>query len=199
LPSVSWWLEWEQHSRGRGTRRDELRRHRLVTHVARLGRLNRESKVLSVAPGSGYYDLIVQSLVRKLVCVDLDSQALKICKTRKLSNLVRADALCLPFRQGIFDCAYALSLSIIGSKIANNQSRIRSISELKRVTKVGGTVVIGHPMAVWIRLNYLLQHIQCDRRFFVSPSQVKNAYRLNKLRVIGLVAISPIRRFRTSY
>jgi SAM-dependent methyltransferase len=200
LSQVEQLLKWELESRGRGTPRDELKRDRIVAHLRRLGNLNAESTVLSIACGTGYYDLITRAYVDELVCLDLSPDMLEICRRRQIGNLIRADSNFLPFRSETFDCVYALSLSTIGGQGADDNARISSISEMKRVAKSAAKIVVGHPTTLGKQIHGIITHGNPNFDMFrVSPKQVKNAYRESNLNisecfVLPLVPYAILRR-----
>lgn len=175
-------LKWESKSRGRGTPKDELKRERLVCHLITLGDVKAESKILSVGCGTGYYELIVKRNTSHLYCLDTSREMLQICKGRKFENLIEASSFYLPFKPGIFDCVYALSLSPIGSGQADMYSRGSTVKEMKRVTKKGGKIIVGHPTTLWKQIDGLLRYRNPNfDTFRVSPSEIRESYKQNDI------------------
>jgi SAM-dependent methyltransferase len=73
-----------------------------------------------------------------LVGTDVSSGFTKICRERE-GEVFTADSLSLPVRTGAFD--HAISIAVI-HHFSNDAMRIRAISELLRIVKPGGTVLI---------------------------------------------------------
>lgn len=175
-------LKWESKSRGTGTPKDELKRERLVCHLITLGDVKAESKILSVGCGTGYYELIVKRNTSHLYCLDTSREMLQICKGRKFENLIEASSFYLPFKPGIFDCVYALSLSPIGSVQADMYSRGSTVKEMKRVTKKGGKIIVGHPTTLWKQIDGLLRYRNPNfDTLRVSPSEIRESYKQNDI------------------
>ncbi len=94
---------------------------------------------LEVGIGTGHFGCM---LARRfdLVGFDLSAGMLRIARERcgdDLLGLVRGDALRLPFKDGIFDLVYAITvLEFLGDPR-------KAIGEMFRVTKKGGGVLLG--------------------------------------------------------
>lgn len=186
-------LKWEFESRGKGTQKDELKRERLVRHLITLGNIEARSRVLSIGCGTAYYELVVKRYTNHLLCLDVSSKMLHICKRRGFKNLIRGSALCLPLKSGIFDCVYALSLSSIGSTSASEYSRGKTVQEMKRVAKKGGKIITAHPTTLWKQINCLIRYGNPNfYRFRVSPEEVDVSYKQNNLTVLKLLILPPI-------
>jgi len=186
-------LKWESESRGKGTKKGEFRRDRLVRHLITLGNIEAGSRVLSIGCGTGYYELTVKRYTNHLLCLDISREMLHICKSRGFKNLIRGSSLCLPLKSDIFDCAYALSLSPIGSTLASEYSRGKTVQEMKCVAKKGGKIITAHPTTLWKQINGLLRHGNPKfDRFRISPDEVKGSYKQNNLTVLKLLILPPI-------
>lgn len=186
-------LRWESQSRGKGTERDEFKRQRLVWHLVTLGGVRPSSKVLSVGCGTGYYEFGVKRYTNSLFCLDYSREMLSICKMRGFKNLIRGSALCLPLRSDAFECVYALSLNLIGSVLATDYTRMKSVQEMKRVVKKGCRIVTGHPTTFWKQLRGLLEHGNPNiEKFRVSPDEVARSYKENGLQALKLMILPPL-------
>lgn len=186
-------LKWELESRGKGTRKDELKRWRLVWHLITLGDVNTDSRVLSVGCGTGYYEMVVKRYTNHLFCLDISREMLRICRMRGFRDLIRGSSLCLPLKSDAFDCVFALSITSVGSATATELSRARTVQQMKRVARKGGKIVIGHPTAFWKQIQSLLQHGNPNiERFRVSPEEAKVAYKRNNLTDLKLLILPPI-------
>jgi SAM-dependent methyltransferase len=185
-------LKWEAESR-KATPKDKLERRRLVHHLASMGNMRTHSKVLSVGCGTGYYELILKRRIERLYCLDISKEMLLICKNRNLKNLIQAGSHYLPFKPDIFDSTYALSLSPVGSKGSNAYSRGTTLKEMKRITKRGGRIIIGHPTTLWKQFHGLLRHKSSNYDpFSVSPKKVRASYLQNDIAIQRSMVLPPI-------
>lgn len=186
-------LRWESQSRGKGTPEDELKRERLVWHLATAGCIKPDSNVLSVGCGTGYYELNVKKYTNNLFCLDISKEMLTLCRARGLRNLVCGNALHLPLRHDVFDCVYALSITSVGSDTATELTRFKTVQEMKRVAKKGGRIVTGHPTTIWKQVRSLLEHGHPNVELFrVSPNEVAAAYKRSNLKILTSIILPPL-------
>jgi ubiquinone/menaquinone biosynthesis C-methylase UbiE len=103
-------------------------------------------RILEVGPGTGYYSLRVAEWLRPggtLYVLDVQQRMLDHLKRRaeerSVENIVptRADARALPYTDDTFDAAY---LTLVLGEIPDQDA---GLSELKRVLKPGGRLVVG--------------------------------------------------------
>ena len=103
-------------------------------------------RILEVGPGTGYYSLDVARYLTpggQLDAVDLQQPTLdeltRRAALRGITNIVPThdDARLLPFPESTFDAAYMVAT------LGEIPSRDLALSELRRVVKPGGRVVIG--------------------------------------------------------
>ncbi len=110
-------------------RRWQRRRHQMIVGWARGA-----ERVLDAGCGSG---VIVQSL-NNAVAMDSNLSKLRFLRRYAIPS-VRGSALELPFRDGAFDC-------VISSRVLEHLPREENpFTEMRRVLKAGGTLVIGTP------------------------------------------------------
>lgn len=113
--------------------------------------------VLDLASGTGDFSLLVRERdpAARPVAVDLTHSMLVYGKIRGLPEAVCGDAMLLPFSDGMFDAAF------VGFGLRNFPDLQTALSELRRVLKPGGTLVIydfflPEPrLWRWIYLGYL--------------------------------------------
>jgi ubiquinone/menaquinone biosynthesis C-methylase UbiE len=96
--------------------------------------------VLDVGCGTGLFLSQVAAQVSMIVGVDISRKLLLKAedKAKKLSNVfvLQADADHLPFREGLFDAVFAFTV------LQNMPKPSETLGELKRVAKLGGSVVV---------------------------------------------------------
>jgi len=176
-------LKWEFESRGRGTPKGEFQRERFVQHLAFLGNIRKKSKVLSVGCGTGFYELLLGEYNDHLHCLDASTYMLNICSRRHLRRLIRATSSHLPFRSNFFDCVYALSLTPLCTH-ENKHSKTKTIAEMRRVSKGGGRIIVGHPTEFWKKLHGLFKHTNPDYDVFrASLKEIEELYKENKIKL----------------
>ena len=96
--------------------------------------------VLDVGCGTGLFFSQVAAQVSMVVGVDISRKLLLKAEdeAKKLSNVLvlQADADHLPFREGFFDAVFAFTV------LQNMPKPSETLGELKRVAKLGGSVVV---------------------------------------------------------
>ena len=96
--------------------------------------------VLDVGCGTGLFFSQVAAQVSMIVGVDISRKLLLKAedKAKQLSNVfvLQADADHLPFREGFFDAVFAFTV------LQNMPKPSETLGELKRVAKLGGSVVV---------------------------------------------------------
>lgn len=103
-------------------------------------RIQKESLVLDVGCGTGVLFSYVADKAKAIVGLDISRAILLQAKERgkKFSNvhLILADADNMPFKEAIFSHLFAVTL------IQNTPNPLKTLSEIKRVTKENGFIVI---------------------------------------------------------
>jgi len=125
-------------------------RYDFVTHVFSYGMdqrwklfavqkasLSNRAMVLDLACGTGdFSQIILQSLPgAKVVAVDLTQPMLEAARSRCRTQMVCADAVALPFSDGLFDCVF------VGYGLRNFSNLNTALLEIHRVTRPGGMLV----------------------------------------------------------
>jgi len=118
--------------------------------------LKSNSKVLEVACGTGRDSELIAKRLNKegqFNLIDISSNMLNVCKKKLETTEVEkffclSNAEHLPFPDKYFDAVYSFTaMQYFDIK--------KSLSEMARVTKVGGKIVIGdHSMPPWLRDTY---------------------------------------------
>lgn len=94
-------------------------------------------RVLDAGCGTGQFTAALERRAARLAGVDLDPAMLTVAGRRVRAPLLAADAGELPFRDGAFDVAVAVTVCEFTASPA------AVVAELARVTRPGGRVVIG--------------------------------------------------------
>ncbi|KAL3075481.1 hypothetical protein niasHS_011988 [Heterodera schachtii] len=105
--------------------------------VAFLASLPRGASLLDVGCGNGKY-LLHSDALTKFGC-DISSNLLRITTRKGCANVFCADALQLPVRDGAFDAA--ISVAVV-HHFSTRRRRVRALSELLRVVRSGGRVLV---------------------------------------------------------
>lgn len=104
-----------------------------------------KGQTLDASCGTGRYAAFLHSLGYSVTGVDLSSEMLEKAKVRNRDiNFIQGDLSALPFDGSEFD------LTICALAIAHYPDIIKIVSELKRVTRPGGNVIISdiHPWLI---------------------------------------------------
>lgn len=113
-------------------------------HVARYQyavRTLRYRRILDIACGTGYGMSILTTDGQCAVGVDFDHESLELA--RHSGPVVRADALALPFREGVFDAVTSFET------IEHLQQRPAFAAELERVMSPGAVLLLSTPNALY--------------------------------------------------
>lgn len=114
---------------------------RLPEKAAAAARLEKGSKVLDVATGTGRYAFAFARRGHGVTGVDLSEDMLAVAKKNNRyanARFLIADATRLPFKDNSFDAScIAFSLHMMPPEV-----REKALREMARVTKRGGTIII---------------------------------------------------------
>ena len=99
--------------------------------------LSNGAMVLDLACGTGdFSQIVLQSLPgARVVAVDLTEQMLNVARRRCRTKVICADAVALPFPDGMFDCVF------VGYGLRNFPNLNNALLEIHRVTRPGGMIV----------------------------------------------------------
>lgn len=126
-------------------------------YVARQVAAWRPRRVLDLASGSGALASAIQRAIpdAEVIGADFCAPLLLRSRRRRLSRLVVADALALPFADTVFDVV------TVAFGLRNMASYERALSEMRRVLTAGGHLVIldfSLPTGPWLPLYRLYLH-----------------------------------------
>src|SRR3989344_724991 len=117
---------------------------RLRQSLGMVENTQRNQKILDIGTGSG---VLIPSLARygKVYAVDREekflAKARALCARYSIPSIIRrADILALPFRDSIFDTITCISI------MEHVQDLDKAFTEIRRVMKKGGALVVGVPI-----------------------------------------------------
>jgi SAM-dependent methyltransferase len=97
-------------------------------------------RILDVGCGTGYnIEYMQQHGFRNIVGLDFSLEALKLCHSRGITQVVCGDGTLPPFESSSFDVITALDM------IEHVEDDVRALQELARILKPGGSLVIFTP------------------------------------------------------
>jgi demethylmenaquinone methyltransferase/2-methoxy-6-polyprenyl-1,4-benzoquinol methylase len=119
--------------------------------------------VLDLACGTGdFSQIVLQSLPSaRVVAVDLAEQMLHLARRRGRTKVVCADAVALPFADGLFDCVF------VGYGLRNFPHLTTTLTEIHRVTRAGGLMV---------SLDFFLPANRLWRKLYLGYLYVQGAF-----------------------
>ena len=120
-------------------------------------KISQKANVLDVGCGKGAYSIILGAKGFKTIGIDIDSEGLKIARlwaeSKKIKNIdyIKADAMRLPFKEGVFEFA-------VSSEVFEHlENPLEGMHELNRVLKKSGFGIISMPNL--FSLNFLKSRI----------------------------------------
>lgn len=150
-------------------------------------------RALDVGTGTGHFASWLASLGLAVVGVDVSAPMLEVARAKRMNAaLVRSDAACLPFRDGAFD----LVLCVTALEFIRGTGR--ALSEMARVCRDGGRIVVGvlnawSPWA-WVRRRHARRHPADPfgaARFYAPPDLISALGPLGKARWSSSVFFLP--------
>jgi demethylmenaquinone methyltransferase/2-methoxy-6-polyprenyl-1,4-benzoquinol methylase len=151
-------------------------RYNFVTHVFSYGMdrrwkqfavqkasLSNGAMVLDLACGTGdFSQIVLQSLPgARVVAVDLTQLMLEVARSHSRTEVVCADAMALPFADGLFDCVF------VGYGLRNFPNLNTTLAEIRRVTRPGGMMV---------SLDFFLPANRLWRKLYLAYLYVQGAF-----------------------
>ena len=146
-----WWRNRERRPYGPRWLQELLPRPALSReNLTRLLELREGDRVLEVGPGYGYYSLSVARRLAptgELCLLDINQTTLdevigRACGAGLRNVTARAaDAVALPFDDGVFSAAYLVAV------LGELKDGARAVGELARVLEPGGRLVVGETFA----------------------------------------------------
>jgi len=152
--------------------------------VIEMAEIDHDDFVLEVGCGTGFTTLGIAKKVpqERIFCVDLSPEQIRKAKRKLRSNFILGDAENLPFRDGVFDA------TISAGSIEYWPDPFKGISEMVRVTKSGGKVVVLAPRKPD---NALFRKIAESIMLFPSTEQCINWFEKAGLKNVKFVEMGP--------
>lgn len=152
--------------------------------VVEMAEIDENSLVLEVGCGTGYTTLGIANKTPqdRIFCVDLTLEQIKKAKKKLSANFFLGDAENLPFKNKTFDS------SISAGSIEYWPNPSKGISEMSRVTKSGGKVVILAPRKPD---NILVRKFAEKIMLFPSTEQCVDWFKKAGLKSIDYVEMGP--------
>ena len=94
------------------------------------------SLVADIGCGNGKYDRVNQAIT--LIGCDTSSTLLEVCATKRMEVLL-ADQISLPYRNGVFDGAICIAVI---HHLASDERRLAALKQIVRTLRVGGTALV---------------------------------------------------------
>ena len=169
----------------RVTSKDALERARIMgLLLEQFTGIKPESLCLSVGCGTGAREQFVNC--NNLICLDLASEVLKIA-AGKVHNCIQGTVFSLPFPSHTFDCVFAIDLSTLHY---TEDMASRTIKEMARVTKIGGTVLTMTTNAFSKKvIQFILYRNPNHDTYMAKNSVIRKAFKNNNLHITHHVNI----------
>lgn len=168
--------EWDEQFKAKRERYGNREEKEKVQFIVELGKIRKDSRVLSVGCGTGNHEELIDC--GDLVCFDIAREMLKVARGKDL-EAVQGSAFTLPFPDSSFDCVFAINLSTLHY---DPQSRNRTIREMKRVLKRRGRIITITANEVYLKALGLLRYRNMDfDTYRVRTSVMKKAFLENGL------------------
>jgi len=140
----------------------------LILHLRPILRLNipRGASVLDIGCGDG-------TVVNRLADNGINAVGIDLSPWTSGNNIIKGDAHILPFKSHSFD--YIISFLVLG----HLQDEKKTMREISRVTKPGGTIMLVHfadsllniKIKIWKALNLPLQHYKIYKLYTYSEAE----------------------------
>ena len=134
---------------------------------AEVRRLGRRLRILDVACATGMSFRFLSDL-GDITGIDISEETIRLCHRRGITDIVRCDAMALPFSENTFDLVLALDAC------EHFEKDVLAMEEIRRVLDVGGTAIVTVPafMFLWSPHDDSFHHI---RRYTRSDLNAKLA------------------------
>jgi SAM-dependent methyltransferase len=154
-------MERELYSQIQAIERDHWwyvgRRRIVLDWVQRTAAPSVAPRILDIGCGTGFNMEQLRALGYERVCgLDLSTDALRFCRSRRLTALVQGDATHGPFRSASFDLVLALDL------IEHVEDDVTALRELWSMLKPGGSLIVFTPafQFLWSHQDELSHHFR---------------------------------------
>ncbi|MCK4546053.1 MAG: methyltransferase domain-containing protein [Candidatus Eisenbacteria sp.] len=159
--------------------------------LSRFGVWRDGDRILDVGCGTGS-TLAALSDLGTTVGLDASPEALRFCRNRNLSLLVRSPAGRIPFQNGTFHAAVALDLL---EHVSDEQSVLQ---EIHRVVRPGGLTLVTVPafQFLWSRHDVALHHLRRYRAGEIARLMEDAGFAILKLSYAVSLLFFPIALYR---
>lgn len=113
-----------------------------------LSKKGQKLRILDAGCGTGINMKFLLSKGHLVYGIDLSTDALALCRKRKLNNVKKGSILNLPFQNNFFDAL--ICIDVVGS-MSSNRNIEKAIQEFYRVLKPGGFLLIHAAAFPWLR------------------------------------------------
>lgn len=132
-------------------------RELVLSYIERTNNKGGKLKVLDAGCGTGM--MLESCKYLEAYGLDFSNEALKYCKKRNLTNLLRGSINALPFKNNYFDIV--LSFDVIGQEMdftgSNSnilQDNVKTLKEIGRVMNKNGILIVNLPAYNFMRGNH---------------------------------------------
>lgn len=149
------------------------------------------SSILDIGCGTGS-NLRIWENYGEVLGLDISTQALNFCRTKGNKNLLKGDALVLPFREDTFDIIIALDI------LEHMDKDAATVKEFFRVLRKGGYLLLTVPalMFLWSKHDVALHHKRRYAKKQLRDLLVSNGYSIEKMSFWNFTLLLPAACFR---
>jgi len=169
-------------------------------HALKFAKFKKTDKILDIGCANGYYIFYLNKLGYNITGSDLSPECINVCKKRAEEQRVKIDFVCtdvedLKFKDNSFDGLISFST------LRYLPDMKKALSEIRRVVKPSGTILIDFPNkhSPWfltfqkLATKYKLPHDQkCDK--YYSANELKKIFKQAGFKKIEIKAILFIAR-----
>ncbi len=170
------------------------RRRLVLEWLERLHQERGRLRILDIASATGMSFRFLEKFgdVRG---IDISEETIRLCKSRGVDRIVRADAMKLPFRDDSFDAVLALDA------LEHFDDDHAAIEEIRRVARPGALILITVPafMFLWSPHDDAYQHVRRYTRGELGGKLTQHGLTLKKLSYYSMTLMPPVfvmRKFR---
>ena len=154
-------------------------------------RLNRRLKILDVACATGMSFRFLSDL-GDIIGIDISEETIRLCHRRGITDIVRCDAMELPFTDGSFDLVLALDA------FEHFEDDRKAMAEMHRVLKDDGAAIVTVPafMFLWSPHDDSFHHIRRYTRPELGEKLERAGLRPLRISYYSFFLMPPVYVFR---